>query len=397
MKGPMSTLAVLHIGTKKTGTTYLQNLLINNQQVLADAGWTYPDFLDRRNHLTIALPFAANKDTEIHRAQELTTEEANAALVAEFDKQFTALVKPGDKWVFSSEFFASRLKTQAEVGACVGFLRKYFDEVKVVVYYRRPEFMVPSTYSQSVKEGLSRDLDMGYVERHRNDYAHLELLTGWQDVVGAANVTARPYLERFRSDSRAMVDDFCAAVGIEPKTDWVEPTESASNHSLGTEGLQVLRTINFYFPRPGTTYTRPIVRQRAAVARRVQATTGGGKVGLTEVMTTALLAKFEQSNKELTAHVSGPGWDEWLNQPAPTPVGPMPITMTNAQIAAAIIGIVDREEKISAAFVAQIIARLSKPAGVVDWNDPKGHPDLDGWRRKARTARTKMRAALKGK
>ena len=346
MKGPMSTLAVLHIGTKKTGTTYLQNLLINNQQVLADAGWTYPDFLDRRNHLTIALPFAANKDTEIHRAQELTTEEANAALVAEFDKQFTALVKPGDKWVFSSEFFASRLKTQAEVGACVGFLRKYFDEVKVVVYYRRPEFMVPSTYSQSVKEGLSRDLDMGYVERHRNDYAHLELLTRWQDVVGAANVTARPYLERFRSDSRAMVDDFCAAVGIEPKTDWVEPTESASNHSLGTEGLQVLRTINFYFPRPGTTYTRPIVRQRAAVARRVQA---------------------------------------------------MPITMTNAQIAAAIIGIVDREEKISAAFVAQIIARLSKPAGVVDWNDPKGHPDLDGWRRKARTARTKMRAALKGK
>lgn len=88
--------------------------------MLADAGWTYPDFLDRRNHLTIALPFAANKDTEIHRAEELTTEEANTALVTEFDKQFAEPVKPVDTWVFGSEFFASRLKTQAEVEAYVG-------------------------------------------------------------------------------------------------------------------------------------------------------------------------------------------------------------------------------------------------------------------------------------
>ncbi len=393
----MSTLAVLHIGTKKTGTTFLQTLLMNNQQVLADAGWTYPDFLDFRNHLKIVLPFAANKDTEIHRAEGLTTEAANTELVAEYNKRFTELVKPGGKWIFSSEFFASRLRSEAEVGACVSFLKQHFDNVKVVVYYRRPEFMVPSTYSQSVKEGLSRDLDMRYVERHLNDFAHLELLTRWRNVVGAENVTARPYLERYRNDSDAMVADFCAAVGIEPRTPWVEPIEDRSNHSLGTDGLQVLRTINFYFPKPGATYKRPMVRQRAAVARRVQATTAGGKVGLTEAMTAALLARFADRNRELANAVTGAGWDEWLEQPAPPPVGPMAITMMNGEIAAALIQLVDPKEKITAAFVTQVIARLAKPIGVVDWNDPTGHPDLDGWRRKARTARTNLRASLRGK
>lgn len=394
----MSTLAVLHIGTKKTGTTYLQNLLINNQQVLDGAGWTYPDFLERRNHLEIALPFAANKETEIHTSLKLKTPEANAELLARFSEQLSDSVKPGGRWLFSSEFFASRLKTEAEVSACVEYLRKHFDEVKVVVYYRRPEFMVPSVYSQSVKEGLSRDLDMGYIERHRNDFAHLELLNRWRNVVGPENVIARPYLEWFRKDSQAMVADFCAAVGIEPQSAWIEPPESASNRSLGTDGLQVLRTMNFYFPRSGPTYSRPLTQQRAAVARRVQATvTGGGRVGLTEAMTAALLAKFEPNNKALFAQVSGAGWDEWLSQPAPKPVGPMPITMTNAEIAEAMFGIVGPEEEISAAFVAQIIARLAKPTGVVDWNDPTGHPDLDGWRRKARTARTKVRRAIKRK
>ena len=75
----------------------------------------------------------------------------------------------------------------------------------------------------------------------------------------------------------------------------------------------------------------------------------------------------------------------------------MAITMMNGEIAAALIQLVDPKEKITAAFVTQVIARLAKPIGVVDWNDPTGHPDLDGWRRKARTARTNLRASLRGK
>ena len=40
---------VLHIGTKKTGSTLIQALLAQNRDRLSSNGWSYPDFLQKRN------------------------------------------------------------------------------------------------------------------------------------------------------------------------------------------------------------------------------------------------------------------------------------------------------------------------------------------------------------
>lgn len=258
----MSAQAVLHIGTKKTGTTYLQVLLKRNQAKLRESGWEYPAFLGRRNHLMMAVPFAADKDSDIHRAVNLTTRAQTQGHLANLNAELSEQVKPGQKWLFSSEFFASRLRSEAEIRACVGFLRQHFDDIKVVVYFRRPEFMVASTYSQSVKEGLSHRLDMAYVERRSHDFSHLPLLAKWQAVLGSDNVKTMPYLERYRSDSEAMLDSFLTTVGVPLRDDWSQPDRTSSNQSLRSEGLAVFAPSTLCSPGRRTTPGHSFINAR---------------------------------------------------------------------------------------------------------------------------------------
>lgn len=105
-------------------------------------------------------------------------------------------------------------------------------------------------------------------------------------------------------------------------------------------------------------------------------------------MTSALHAKFAAANKQLAAQVGGPDWEEWLNQPPAPPVAPTAANITNPRLAEVLLGLVDEDEKITAAFIAQIVGKLARPVGIVDWNDPTGQPDLEGWRRQAQRART---------
>lgn len=385
----MTTQAVLHIGTKKTGTTYLQEFLRVNQQQLREIGWEYPSFLGRRNHLMVAIPFSLNKNTEIHRTMKLTTPEANQAAIEELDAALRDAVKPGQKWIFTSEFFASRLRRPDQIEACLALLRKHFDEIRVVVYFRRPEFMVTSTYSQSVKEGSILPLDLEYVERHPSDYGHLATVNLWTDAVGSANITVRPYLERYRKDSAAILNDFLTAVGIPADADWVEPKRDASNRSLGMEGVQVMRAVNFVFPGPEH-YSRARLHQRAAVTRRVQANTTSDPFGLTQELTTALESMFAAQNQQIAARFSPAEANEWLGQPAMPPIAAKD-AMTNDRLATILLSLVDENEKVSPAFIAQIVGRLAKPLGIVDWNDPASNPDFEGWRRKVRKLRGRLR------
>ena len=65
----------LHIGTKKTGSTALQVYLQDHQNDLSEAGWTYPDFLENRNHFLLALLFATETSSRLNREHDLVTVE----------------------------------------------------------------------------------------------------------------------------------------------------------------------------------------------------------------------------------------------------------------------------------------------------------------------------------
>lgn len=378
---------VLHIGTKKTGTTYLQSFLSANRQGLAVAGWTYPAFLGRRNHHGLAIPFTADKTSETHQLSNVGNRQAAERAISDLDEQLTKHVKPDQRWVFSSEFLSSRLLTDTEIRNMLALLRGHFSTVRAVVYFRRQDFMVPSTYSQAVKEGSSADLDWRFVESRMADFNNLAVFRSWRRQLGDENLTALPYFEDYKVQPQRLLASFLTACGIPDSDDYEPPSQSAQNPQLRSEGIAVLRAINARFPASPPA-SRSARQQRIAIARRIAKTTNGPVIGLTPELLRAIMANFADRNAELVADMGDPTqWATWLAQP-PAPVAERADqVVTNARLAEVLLGLPGGKGKVSAVFVAQLISLLSRPAGIVDWSDPQGYPVMGGYRRVARNSR----------
>ncbi|MFA7267110.1 MAG: hypothetical protein WC054_12440, partial [Candidatus Nanopelagicales bacterium] len=116
-----------HIGTRKTGTTFLQHTLAGSREVLAEQGVTYPAMTRQPTHTRLVFSFLmANTDGARRRAYDVVDREA---ALAEIDAQLAQEVEPGSRWLMSSET-AARL-TEPEMTQMLEFLGKYFDSIRV--------------------------------------------------------------------------------------------------------------------------------------------------------------------------------------------------------------------------------------------------------------------------
>ncbi|MBP7971905.1 MAG: hypothetical protein KAZ48_03820 [Candidatus Nanopelagicales bacterium] len=388
--------AVLHIGTKKTGTTFLQEFLRQNQVALAQAGWTYPEFLRRRNHHDLALPFADDKTSEVHRLLGFDTEEGSQELIAKLDRELTAAVQPDQRWIFSSEFLSSRLLTAGEVASMLAFLRKHFTDIRAVVYFRRQEFMVPSTYSQSIREGGIRDLNWRYVQGRMQDFDHLNLYRIWNEQLGPGNLISRPYLEAYKSAPDAVLADFFETTGIPARDDYEMPGRASANPQLSREGIAVMKSLNARFPvrKRGE---RPLRPQRAAIARRVAEITAGPSFGLSAELLKAMKAYFSPRNATLVTELGGGSeWTEWMDQQPPQTAEAGEDAVSNARLAEVMAQIPSEGSGVSPLMMANLFSRLSLPEGIVDWEDAEGHANLAAARPLPKAPRTWRQLAKRG-
>ena len=173
---------VLHIGLGKTGTTVLQRFLSGNRQALQERGILYPEdgVVDHAHHLfSPHVPeymqdrwsFASVEEW----AGELSTTEASTVLL-------------------SSELMSSA--TADEIAPYCQALNNYF-ELRVVVYLRRQDHMLASTYNQQVKSGRQkRPLAATWLKRlPAHDYR--EKLREWERGVGREAMTSSETLPTF--------------------------------------------------------------------------------------------------------------------------------------------------------------------------------------------------------
>lgn len=225
---------VLHIGTKKTGSTLIQALLAQNRDRLSSTGWSYPDFLQKRNHAEFALIFQP-RITETHRHYGLTSAAKITARRRELDGQLSKLVTSRSKWIITSEYFSSRLITDVQVAEAVGFLRNHFDEIEVVVALRRQEFVLPSVFSQKVKTGFPSVWSKEFCEKQRSAIDCERLVDRWARVVGRDSISAIPYLEAKKADPGWLIGMFAEASGIPIDESWTTPPRSDANRSLSAE------------------------------------------------------------------------------------------------------------------------------------------------------------------
>lgn len=346
---------VLHIGTIKTGSSFLQRYLSTNVSTLERSGWNYPDFLGHENHRVLCLPF--EEVVTIDHVQRSMVDSASRARSADrWAQQFSEHVKPGQRWIITAERFSSRLQSPTEVQAAVGFLRRFFDDITVVVFFRRQEFVLPSAYSQFVKASGSRDWSWEFCEMRLPAFDYDAMYQRWSEAVGPDNIRAVPYLESSKRDPGKLLTEFAAASGIVIGPGWVTPTESKANSSLSAEGIALMKAINPYVPRlnPDNSSNRT---QRQKVIERVMDLTQGLSFRPGPEVVDRLTQYYLSSNEQLVSRLpTDQAWQEWLDQPAGGD------------------GHAVEVPDISADRVAELMVALSEPAGPVAWGRAETRP-----------------------
>lgn len=145
---------ILHIGMHKTATTYIQNILYDNRDMLFNEGIIYPDIgiMDGAHHLLggsinhgMALGrFERHKNKKFNEISEISHWQQLASLVNE---------KPNFRYIISTEEF--EWLTSPET--LINFLKEInFDKIKIVAGIRRQDYYLESLYQQFVKDNGPR-------------------------------------------------------------------------------------------------------------------------------------------------------------------------------------------------------------------------------------------------
>ncbi len=178
----------LHIGTEKTGTTSVQKFFKANRELLARNGIVYPAAPGNQNHTGLA---ASAQDVEKRGPLRKSLGIKNEADVLRFRAEMlTELAaelseRPYKTAFMSGEHCSSRLLEDAEVEWLKGELGKFFERMHIVVYIRRQDDYLLSTYSTAVKSGATYPLRIPPDRAIEQRYDHWDMLQRWARVFGA--------------------------------------------------------------------------------------------------------------------------------------------------------------------------------------------------------------------
>lgn len=163
---------MLHIGANKTGTSSIQRMLLENNDVLCRSGWEYPNFhLLHMAHHPLAYSIAGH---------------VQRGLGPNWETEFRKLMESSERrLVFSSELFFRTVNPAAAA--------RYFppEDTQIVLYLREHLAYMMSWYSQAIQE---RNLTASFV-----DYLQLfsqsfsSYLAGWENVYGTENIAIRVF------------------------------------------------------------------------------------------------------------------------------------------------------------------------------------------------------------
>ena len=150
---------ILHIGHEKTGTTSIQESLVQNTNYLQSLNIHIPTEFGIGNARSIPATFSSFIDHYFERRG--ITEGDLKVVQKEFKKDFDVYFKklPQDtKLILSSEHLASRLTSSESVSELANFLNKYFEKITIIIFLRDQAGMAQSSYWELLKSGSQESI-----------------------------------------------------------------------------------------------------------------------------------------------------------------------------------------------------------------------------------------------
>jgi hypothetical protein len=292
----------LHIGTEKTGTTAVQRFFKINRETLARSGILYPAAPGNENHTGLAV--AAQNLSRRGPLRKLRgvnsteqAEEFRSILIRELASELS--VGHYRTVIMSGEHCSSRLLDDAEVQWLKDALSPFFENIWIVVYIRRQDDYLLSTYSTSIKSGSTRELAIPPERLIQFRYDHWNLLSRWARIFGRAQIICRKF-ERSALKSQDIVDDFLSVTGTDPAPELVRPEEV--NESLDADSLEFLRLFNRHIPRIAKKGLNP---ERNNIVPLLSRMSHGPLVTLEEGELARFMAMFRESNRQVADEYFG--------------------------------------------------------------------------------------------
>jgi hypothetical protein len=228
----------LHVGSPKTGTSYLQGMVWHHRRALRDRG--------------VLLPGRSERD-QYHAALDVRQEYARSAAGERLKGAWGRLVRAADDWdgrvLVTSEWLASASREQAQ--AAVQAWADTGRDVHIVITARDLARQLPAEWQQRLKHGSNRDFDafMRKAQRPGNAmYARLWAAQDYADVAdrwGRGLAPQRVHLVTVPPSGApsTLLWERYAQV-IEPRLAELGPTGPAANTSLALEQAELLRLLN---------------------------------------------------------------------------------------------------------------------------------------------------------
>ena len=241
--------AYLHIGLEKTGTTSIQEFLhINRDQLYQQHKLYFPKSPGLKNHIHFPLYAYGKNLGDLPLQKGLTDPEKLAAFRTAFKQDFFQEVKPilntGSDLLISNEHLSSRVADEADIQKLVALFKELNAQIKVIVYFRRQDKFLISTYSTWVKCGGKQNINMEAYKKPRYDYLHQ--LNMWGNVLGKENIEVGIF-EKSRWKEGSLYLDFCSKIGITSLAD-LEIPEATFNQSLDKDQIKFLLPFNRLVP-----------------------------------------------------------------------------------------------------------------------------------------------------
>ncbi|GAB3847377.1 hypothetical protein [Nesterenkonia populi] len=227
---------VVHIGTQKTGTTFIQGILSQNRPELVEAGWRYPGARLNQQHAVYGLfgdSIEHIKDASIY-----------SRIGADLQDKVHSNLQ-GDRNVIIS----SEILSELDDNAVDEFVNKLGRPSRVVLTLRGLHSLLPSIWQQSLKTGSTEALpDMiaramsqaSNPDKAWRAYAFGEVVRRWARWA-PVHVVVVP--GRGSKGGATLWDLFRDAAGLPEVTQTTVP-DSASNLSLSHESAQLMRQMN---------------------------------------------------------------------------------------------------------------------------------------------------------
>jgi hypothetical protein len=253
----------LHVGTPKTGTTFLQSVLWANKEVLKQQGVLLP-LNNVRDHYYLS---------GVARGPDEPLEGLPAAAFRAWERMHDELGRWERDALISHELFAVCSAERAAWTA--GQLDEVSHEVHVIVTARDLARQIPAEWQQTIKHGRSHRLGEFYEDLRSPEPTVLfwtvqdlpDLVDRWSTGVPAGRlhlVTVPPA----GAPRDLLWQRFAGLIGIDPLS--VELPAQPPNESLGAEEVETLRRVNLH-PIPSVERSRQQVLVRQVLADGVLA------------------------------------------------------------------------------------------------------------------------------